>query len=191
MLENLDKVNWANMHHAYGSAEDVPESIRNLASEIEEVRANAYDELCGNIWHQGTVYEATAHAVPFLIELLEQESVHHKDQILVLLSQLATGSSYHHVHQPSGSEKPKVDTADHKAKIGKELSWVRAATDAVKAGHKTYLGLLSHADDSVRDGTAYLFAALGGPAPVLVSELWRRYEVEKEERVKASFLLAL
>jgi hypothetical protein len=25
--------------------------------------------LCGNIWHQGSVYQTTAHAVPFLIEL--------------------------------------------------------------------------------------------------------------------------
>jgi hypothetical protein len=75
MLENLDTIDWRNLQHAYGPATDVPDLIRALASHDEEVRQSAMYELYGTIWHQDTIYEATAYAVPFLIELLESDSV--------------------------------------------------------------------------------------------------------------------
>lgn len=99
MLENLDKINWASLGHAYGPADDVPALIRQLASPDAEVRDETYYELHGNIWHQGTVYEATGYAVPFLIELLEVPEVEDKNQLLYLLEAIAHGSSYNEAHQ--------------------------------------------------------------------------------------------
>ena len=38
-------------------------------------RKLAFDELFTNIWHQGTEYEASIYAPPFLVELLRNELV--------------------------------------------------------------------------------------------------------------------
>jgi hypothetical protein len=65
MLESLDKIDWSKLNHAYGEASDIPALIRSLLSNDKKVRDGAMYELCGNILHQGTVYEASSYAVPF------------------------------------------------------------------------------------------------------------------------------
>lgn len=67
MLEGLNDINWQRLTHAYGPASDVPELIRNLTSPAPDIREQAQKGLRSTIWHQGTVYEATAYALPFLI----------------------------------------------------------------------------------------------------------------------------
>jgi hypothetical protein len=91
MLEGLDKVDWSRLKHAYGPATDVPGQIRALASRIGEVRSQANYALYGNIFHQGTRYEATPYAVPFLFELLTSPDVADKHEIITLLVSLAIG----------------------------------------------------------------------------------------------------
>src|SRR5260370_14556458 len=91
MLEGLDCVDWAHLNHAYGSATDVPDMIRALASPDTATRHAAYDALYGTILHQGSVYAATGSAVPFLIELLTEESVEEKARLLALLRYLSNG----------------------------------------------------------------------------------------------------
>src|SRR5260221_6553853 len=95
MLEGLDRVDWAHLTHAYGPATDVPDLIRALASPDTATRHAAYDALYGTIWHQGSVYAATGSAVPFLIELLTEESVEEKATLLALLGFLAKRSEEH------------------------------------------------------------------------------------------------
>src|SRR5688572_7894632 len=75
MLDGIDSIDWASLNHAYGSAEDVPGLLRQLTSDDDEKRQEAIYELFGNIWHQGTVYPATAVAVPFLYELLNAPGI--------------------------------------------------------------------------------------------------------------------
>jgi HEAT repeats len=68
-LDGLDRVDWASLQHAYGSATDVPGMLRELASEGEA--SHAFDQLFGSLNHQGSVYSATSAAIPFLIQILE------------------------------------------------------------------------------------------------------------------------
>ena len=75
MLEGLNKINWSQLHHAYGEASDVPILIRQLLSNDKIVVDKAIYELFGNIHHQRTVYEASAYAVPFLQELLNTPEI--------------------------------------------------------------------------------------------------------------------
>lgn len=63
---DFDAVDWAALTHAYGGAEAVPFMVQALVSADAEERAEALDELFGSIFHQGTVYAASAPAVPFL-----------------------------------------------------------------------------------------------------------------------------
>jgi hypothetical protein len=91
MLEGLNKVDWANLEHAYGEASDVPELIRSLASKDEEERKNALWELYGNIFHQGTRYEATPYAIPFIFELIRDPQVLDKASLIKFTVDLALG----------------------------------------------------------------------------------------------------
>jgi hypothetical protein len=93
MLEELDKINWSKLHHAYGEASDVPVLIRQLLSKDNDVADEAIYELFGNIWHQGTVYEASAYAIPFLQELLKSSEIIEKTKtsIACLLASMADG----------------------------------------------------------------------------------------------------
>lgn len=65
----VDGVPWDRLHHAYGTAGDVPDLLRALRSSDEETRHQAHYRLRGNIYHQGTRWEASSHAVPFLVAL--------------------------------------------------------------------------------------------------------------------------
>jgi hypothetical protein len=99
MLESLDSIEWNILSHAYGEASDVPNLIRGLASADKKIRESSLWTLYTNIYHQGTVYQASAYAVPFLIELLKSEYVLDKDTILTLLGHLATGNAYLRQHR--------------------------------------------------------------------------------------------
>src|SRR5579883_1568825 len=97
MLDRLDEIPWKTLNHAYGSAADVPELLRALAGAGQR-QEDALYELHGNIWHQGTVYEASSYAAPFLIELATEPSLTRRDEILGLIGALANGNSYLEVH---------------------------------------------------------------------------------------------
>ena len=64
--DELDRIPWAELTHAYGPASDVPALLRTVLRGGEDAN-EAWNDLHGNIWHQGTVYEATASAIPFLL----------------------------------------------------------------------------------------------------------------------------
>ncbi len=88
---DLDSIDWASLTHAYGSAEDVPGLLSALRSDDAKVRSEARYELNGNIVHQGTRYEASAYAVPFLLELAADRTTPDRHEIISLLTGLATG----------------------------------------------------------------------------------------------------
>jgi HEAT repeat protein len=89
MLENLDKINWSELGHAYGWATNVPTMIRDLTSADKEVRQKARSDLSSHIIHQGTPYSSTAYAVPFLVELLQEPTIQDREEIASLLFSIA------------------------------------------------------------------------------------------------------
>ena len=100
MLERLDKINWKLLKHAYGSAEDVPDQIRNLQDPNPQIREKALWHLFGNIFHQGTRYQASPFAVPFLFEIVTSDKQIEKERIIQLLVSLALG--YEEGYLPEG-----------------------------------------------------------------------------------------
>jgi hypothetical protein len=190
MLEGLDDIDWSKLGHAYGPASDVPDLLRSLASADEDSRHEAVNELYGNIWHQGTVYEASSYAVPFLIELLGSQEVECKDEILLLLAHLALGTSYHKAHQHLPSQTPREQGADWQKTIEREIGWVDRVKSAVRAGEDVYLKFLQDEEPLLRDSAAYLLASLERPAPRLADSIWRRIDREESEHIQVSLLLA-
>lgn len=66
---SLDAIDWPSLSDAYGPAHRVPLFLRDAASDDEAVRGAAFDGLFSHVWHQGTTYEVTATAVPFIAAL--------------------------------------------------------------------------------------------------------------------------
>lgn len=65
LLAGLDEVDWANLNHAYGTADDVPGQLRALCGDDEQAQQEAVAGLFNHLAHQGTRCQASPHAVPF------------------------------------------------------------------------------------------------------------------------------
>jgi hypothetical protein len=90
-LSGLDEVPWDRLHHAYGAAVDVPGQLRALRSPDEQVRARARWHLYGNIYHQGTRWQASHHAVPFLAALAADGGTPDRAAVMALLRAVGIG----------------------------------------------------------------------------------------------------
>jgi hypothetical protein len=182
LLENLNKIDWGSVSHSNGPAYDVPKLLSDLVSNDRKAQSTAIHELFGNIWRHGTVYEATALAVPFLYEILESPSCFEKFSVLWLLGAIANGSSQHQAHHP-----------EKKDEVEQEMIWVKNAHDAVQQGVKIILGLLGDKDKDLRLPVVLLLAALpeeaGQIKPVLSSVLSK--EKNAETRAALGLVLAL
>ncbi|MEH1014905.1 hypothetical protein V6U90_17560 [Micromonospora sp. CPCC 206060] len=186
MLDTLDEINWAGLVHAYGPADDVPGQIRRLRSTDPKDRERARWELYGNIFHQGTRYEATAYAVPFLLELLADPATPEPAPLIELLVSIAIG--YDETWLPTGLPVAEFRRAAEAALLAaaprpgdegydedySEYDYVEslsgadqerlgtyvalAAYDAVRVGVPLFRSLLTHADPAVRISAAYVLA---------------------------------
>ncbi len=163
MLETLDSTEWAKINHAYGPASDLPESLRALAFGDDERREKALWELHGNIWHQGTVYEATAHAVPFLLEMLRGKHPE-SARILALLALIANGRSYVAVHGNLAGRQYEVQLA-------RELEWVQAARNAVGKGIPLFMELAGSSDKKLRELSIFLLGRTASQGHEDISEI--------------------
>jgi hypothetical protein len=104
-LAELASVPWDKLAHAYGKGTSRREGrnpftketivmvqngvdvhLRNLVSEDQQEREEAVsDGLWSTIWHQGTIYEATGYAVPFLAAIAADPAVGTRSSILSAL----------------------------------------------------------------------------------------------------------
>lgn len=105
LLSGLDRVPWADLKDARGSAADLPALLRALVApddaaaalqeaaraEAVSVRRHAEDELWDRLYHHAELGPASAPAVPFLVELLRAKDVPLRRFVLELLRSLAEG----------------------------------------------------------------------------------------------------
>lgn len=158
MLDGLNGIDWTSLRHAYGPASDVPDLLRALTSPSRRTRTRALYDLHSTIWHQGTVYEATAYAVPFLLELLREPAVPDKAEILGLLQVIAQGRSYVDVHENPERPRQEQEAAAYRDQLQQELTWVRQARAAVSAGVPVYRELLASSSLKMRLASAQALA---------------------------------
>ncbi|MDP9793770.1 hypothetical protein J2S43_002282 [Catenuloplanes nepalensis] len=174
MLERLDSVAWGELEHAYGAAGDVPGLIRELLAPDAGAREKARRQLYGNIFHQGSRYEASAYAAPFLLELLADPRTPDRPALLGLLTSLAIG--YDESWLPEG-----FPAADYRGRAagGERLLRQRPRPDAGEGGYEYWMSLdaqdqerlFAHVElavhDAVRAGVPLFCALLGDPDPGL------------------------
>ncbi len=188
MLAGLDDVNWRHLEHAYGTAEEVPRWLRSLAS--QEVESDAFTQLSLSLYHQGTVYSASATAVPFLIELLTSTPLRGKEGILGLLADMARGDAYHRQHYSYYSEACRQDPA-FQQQLAEEVLWVQRTREAVRQGLPVYLKFLADADPHLRMEAAYTLAQLTVDAATILPGLISRLEQEDDPLAMTSIVLSL
>ncbi len=187
MLDGLDAIDWAALTHAYGPAHDVPDMIRAMVSEDAETRQKAFYAAYGNIWHQGTVYSATAPAVPFLLELAAAPTLPDRHRVLELLFHLAHGSSYLDVHQHlSIVGETLKDQPDFGDDVAQELKWVQAATAAVAEGKSIFLTLLSDDVPEVRRHAARMLTCCPDHRSEIVPALVRTLDFDDDAGARAT-----
>ncbi|MEU0662599.1 HEAT repeat domain-containing protein [Streptomyces lavendulocolor] len=162
MLDGIDDIDWAALEHAYGPADDVPDLLRAAGSPDPGARAGALDELYPTLCHQGSVYSATAAAVPFVARLA-LDGPGDRPRLLWLLHGAARGTGREH----------------------------RRVRRAVAVAFPSLLDLAADEDPSVRRAMVWITAALGEASLPLLPLLRARLEAESDPRVRADVVTAL
>lgn len=164
LLEELDSVDWRDLSHAHGTAEDVPRHIRALLSQDKSKWEEARVFFWESVWHQGTVYSVTAHTIPFLARLLSIENVMHREEILILLHALANGHSYTEVHyhlDPQWMDEHFAEQGtDYESQLRLERGYVERSRKAVLEHYELYVPLLGHKDPKLVGHAIYLLSDL-------------------------------
>jgi hypothetical protein len=164
-LAGLHDIDWRNLQHAYGSADDVPDQLLSLAAGDDSVLG----DLFGNIYHQGSVYQATAYAVPFLWRLLAAQGEVGHSGIAALLGAIAEASG----DQRSG--------------------WTQETREEVWNGAAVALQLLASSNATARRGAASILACFAEKADQLATPLrgvLRRADCSLHERARVGLALA-
>lgn len=202
MLEKLDSINWRKLKHAYGSASDVPKQIRALTSQDPKIRKDTIWSLCGNIFHQGTRYQATPYAIPFLFELLQSDEVKEKENIIFLLIKLALG--YENAYLPEGLNIDDfikeiadldADMTPQERRENKSYGFVPQALldsyQAVKKGVPVFISLLNDKDILVNRASVYALAWFPELAPDLINHVKNKLKNYSEDKDIANAIITI
>lgn len=165
-LPGLDAIPWHQLTHAYGTATDVPVDLRRVASSDPARRQEALWQLSGSIYHQGTLYPATAYAIPFLLRLASEPSLPERAEVVDLLRVIAESS----VCDPEGIRRAwawrKETFGDLYSSPCEELAELeiqsyRASRDALLAESESLHRLREDADPVVAETARRIAASLG------------------------------
>lgn len=156
-LADIDSIDWSVLTHAHGAASDVPGLLRAALSPNEDDREFAFELLHETIWHQGTVYQASAYVIPYLFNMLDCSETPDKAAVAFLIASLADGHSYLEVHAVGDINQETIwrkllaeNGRELEAEVAKELAWVKAARDAVGKRLSLLYPYLGDKDETVR-----------------------------------------
>jgi hypothetical protein len=121
---------WAQLRHAHGAAGDIP-ALLVAASGPASSRDRAWAQLWDRLCHHGSVYSASAAAVPELTRLACDDSLRPADraQATSLIAAIADGSSYLAVHGPL---VPGRFSASEREQLSVEQGWVQDSRRAAR-----------------------------------------------------------
>ncbi|PQO42074.1 hypothetical protein [Blastopirellula marina] len=91
MNRDPNSIDWKNLKQGYGYAKEVPSQLAMLAEGSPEQQEEALFSLWESLYHQGSRFEASPFAVPFLWEILATADVPLQHQLIDFLQGLAVG----------------------------------------------------------------------------------------------------
>lgn len=197
MLQGLDEVPWADLEHAYGSAADVPNLLRQLLNPDPKARSQALRTLYGNVFHQGTRYPATPHVIPFLIEMCASPAVPNRGDLLRFWGSLIT--EYFSIQgRPCWGDGERIywcgevlnPEADDSFWGSYPATLHQIYRESLK-GHEVVCHLLADEELGVRAGAAWVLACLPTMARASVPKLEAQVRAEPSGWVRAAIAFAL
>lgn len=196
MLAGLDAIQWNELRHAYGAATDVPDLLRALVSTSREARSEALFELFGNIWHQGTVYEATSHAVPFLIEIVTGTTSADRADVLGLLGAIAEStdgprSAHAEVARHADALRQLLDDGAPEVRAVAAYVLGHLAEHAAAIAPAIRATIERESDAIARAGMLLALVPLGDASPEAIGWLERRFASAHDERERFAVAVAL
>ncbi|MEG8274826.1 HEAT repeat domain-containing protein [Streptomyces sp. AHA2] len=165
MFRGIDEAGRASLRHADGSAHDVLELLRGLASADPAERETALDGMYGAVHHRGEGHDAVLACVPLLLSLAVREEVPDRAGVVELLI---------------GIDDLGGDGDERAAR----------ARAALRARAEVFVRLAGDADSGVRRVVPGALVRFLGPARVLPL-LRERILVERDDRVLTSLVEAL
>ncbi|POR34110.1 PBS lyase HEAT domain protein repeat-containing protein [Tolypocladium paradoxum] len=194
ILQGIDSVDWASLQHRHGHATDIPTWIKQLQYEYSgprgSARAAALAKLSDCLVHRGSHWEASPHAVPFLLKLLAEVRTPVRNDIVHLLIDVAVGD-------PSDCQARIIDGIKSWRERAGETDWGLQSYDALRAGVPV-LKTLMHQDPVpiVRSMCAFALAWFPEAARIdtqdTLASLWRLiYKRRGYPSVKATATLAI
>ncbi len=165
VLEGINEINWSELTHAYGDAADVPALLRAALSENKAHREVAYDILLHSIEHQGSVYQATPYAIPFLIRMLLHEQTPNKDYVVVALWQIARDCE----GVAAGMSEDETQ---------------KQIYQEIRKGLNSYIPFLEHPNPDVRFGIVILLCCLLEDRGQILPILDHHYLIETDMEVR-------
>jgi hypothetical protein len=146
---DIDAIDWSKLSHAYGNATDVPLLLQQARSSNPAEREAAFQELHPRIAHQGSVYEATAFALPFLIEMLRSPERRPSDEPAFLVATIIGAENHAKAHYSREfinpfTRKPTPRPSDYKERIAQEEALLEELRRIGKAAAPDLLPLLEH-----------------------------------------------
>jgi hypothetical protein len=149
VLEDLDTGEFESLGGTYGSARDIPGLLRALSEaqngsdQAELVSRLAIEVLREDTW----LAEATAHALPYMLELMNGRSLALRSEVLAL------GLTNVQV-----AEQTLALAASPEAHVLEQQRFATDVREALRAEHARLLSLLSDAEPRVRAHAALLLA---------------------------------
>ncbi|WP_369173961.1 HEAT repeat domain-containing protein [Streptomyces sp. R28] len=184
MFTGIDDVDWASMGHAYtDSATDVPDLLRDLASDDPACREIALDGMYGALHHQGDVYASTVACIPFLFELATTASVADRGAVVHLLCSIA------------GEREPDPEEIGGLFEDEEEdAAFVQPFLDAwatVRGRADVFFGLLADPDAEVRAAAAAALAHVHPDPARVLGALRERLTVERDPQAVGALIHAI
>ncbi len=178
MFEGLDQIDWENIGRHFGKTsvidrnylEEIPERIRALNSLDEDAQSEAMLYLFGEKGEFGAVRYYTSYVIPFVIELVGLPETPEREFMLDYLLRVADN----------------ILNSNHLS-VGQMRLHVNAYDSIVKK-IDILMTLLDDETKGMRIGTIDLLGKLSDHAEILLPELFRRFDVEKDEDIKIALL---
>lgn len=177
-LDDLKTAGWSDIRSGcYGSPEEVIELLSLLSFDSEDPRIDAVSEFGGSVYHQGDVYETTARAIPYVVEIIRSSEKRHLRLHAELLGWLAIffgGVGVNYYKKPRETE-----------------TVIRDVRQAVVAGLPAYLARLDDTRGDVRRMVLLLLGCLHNESQQILPLVQERYSVAINPVDRAAMLFCV
>ncbi|HVU12972.1 MAG TPA: hypothetical protein VHD90_16955 [Phototrophicaceae bacterium] len=183
LLEGLDYLDWASIHHSHDMADEFPFYLRELAQNDPKTWQDAWSYIHEYSTHQESTYQVTPYVAPFLVELLQalpSRTVKLLWTLACLSANAAENSSVSAEWRANFSTDEEADANWPENRAYHQ--YVEDTRAYLAMNLEIFIPYLDHEDANVRRSAAILLVPFYDVFRVRTA-LNERYHIEKDSRV--------